>query len=396
MVSNTPYRRLLDAPPFALAAVVTVVAVVGSYGEAHPSSSVRPVFAGHALPHVPAAAFLLPASAALALMLRRSWPLLVAAFSAACVLAYTSFGYPNGAALVAPVVALYTLGVSHSPRRALGWGLAVAAALTAATAATSPFGPTGGGFPLVPVELLVALLAGLAVASRRDYLLAMHLHAQERQIDEERVRIARELHDSLAHTMATITVQASTAVHLAGERADPAVHALKTIKEASKDGLNDLRTILGVLRETNTMQTRQPLPTLAELRPLIERTKRAGVDTKVQVAGVAIALPTSTEAAAFRIIQESLANVIRHSGSSIAHVSIAYHPGSLEVEVRDSGTSRRPKPQPAGPGYGIRGMRERTTALGGRFEAGPHPEGGFCVRATLPLSACDVDLGERS
>jgi signal transduction histidine kinase len=192
--------------------------------------------------------------------------------------------------------------------------------------------------------------------------------------------------------MATINVQASVAAHLAGERADPAVEALKAIKAASREGLNDLRTILGVLRDRES--TRQPLPGLAELRSLVEQAEQAGVITTVEFSGAAVPLPTATDAAAFRIIQESLTNVIRHSGSSTARVSVTYHPRSLEIEVQDPGRGSA-RLEPSVPGYGIKGMRERAAALGGHLEAGPDPERGFRVRATLPIDTPAIALGDK-
>jgi len=215
------------------AIVIAVCTVFGSYGEAHPRQISDKLPASSAAAHMPAAALLLVAAASLVLAWRNRWPLAVFGVSVAAVTVFTAFGYENGAALIAPVVAIYTLATKETPRRAIEWAVLAAAVLLAVTSARNPFGATGGGFYLIPGMIGVACLGGIAVSSRRAYVSSIEERATQdaqRHIDEERLRIARDLHDVVAHTMATINVQAGTAAHVAAERPDVAVQALQTIK----------------------------------------------------------------------------------------------------------------------------------------------------------------------
>ncbi len=241
----------------ATAAVITVIAVVAAYGEAHPSTPGTYFTGPHHLPRTPDAALLLVFAASAVLAWRRRYPRLVLCASTAAVVAYTLPGYENGMALLLPAVAVGTLAADPSVTvlRATGWAVAVTAVLMAATAANNPLGPAGGGFFLIPATVAVALFAGIALASRRAYVDSERAQlarqaAQEAQrgIDEERLRIAREMHDVVAHTMATITVQASAATALLRDRPDQAAESLRAIRSASKDGLRELRAILDVLR----------------------------------------------------------------------------------------------------------------------------------------------------
>ena len=211
--------------------VITVIAVVAAYGEAHPSTPGTYFTGQHHLPHTPDAALLLVAAGGVVLAWRHRYPRLVLCASTAAVVGYTLPGYENGVALLLPAVAMGTLAADPSTTalRSSAWAVAVTAVLMAATASNNPLGQTGGGFFLIPANLAVALFAGIAVGSRRAYLDSERAQlarqaAQEAQrgIDEERVRIARELHDVVAHTMATITVQASAAATLLRDRPEQA------------------------------------------------------------------------------------------------------------------------------------------------------------------------------
>ena len=229
---NSPARDV------AFAVVVTVVLLAGSYGEAHPGSvSNRTQFPGHVAPHPPTAAYLLVVVACMALAGRRRWPVAVLVISTAAVTAWTLLGYVNGAVLLAPAIALYAVATRVSVRRAIVLGIATLAVLMTATAAKNPFGHiSGGGFYLIPALVAAPLFGGIAVANRRAYAASIQARAEDtaqRRIDEERLRIARELHDVVAHTMATINVQAGAAIHVAEERPGAAVDALRTIRGAS-------------------------------------------------------------------------------------------------------------------------------------------------------------------
>lgn len=203
--------------------------------------------------------------------------------------------------------------------------------------------------------------------------------------DSERLHIARELHDIVAHSFATINVQAGVAAHVAGDRPDQAVEALRAIKEISGEASRELRAILGVMRTTEP--TEIPLHGLARLNTLAATTTAAGLPTRVVVSGRARSLPPAVDRAIYRIAQESLTNALRHAGASSASVTVGFEPGRIVLEVLDDGPGpgqSHGEPEPGG-GHGIVGMRERALALGGELDAGFHPLGGFRVRASLPL-----------
>ena len=390
------------------ALVMTVVIVAGAYGEAHPANIGDKLPAGSAAAHTPAAAFVLVAVACLVLAGRYRWPVPVLTISTAAVTTYTALGYVNGAALLAPVVTLFAVATRVATRRAIACAAVTLAVLMAATAASNPVGgPTGGGFYLLPAMVAIACFGGIAIASRRAYVASIQARADQdarRRIDEERLRIARELHDVVAHTMATINVQAGVAVHVLTDRPDVAAEALQTIKTASKEGLRELRAILNVLRQADEADPIQPAPGLAQIATLIDGAQRAGLRTTLAVTGPERPLPAAVDLAAYRIIQESLTNVIRHAGPATAAVSLAYDEGELRIEVTDTGCGYAPaagshqagshhegnpenggeKSGAQGTGHGLTGMRERAASVGGTVDAGPSPAGGYRVAARLP------------
>jgi signal transduction histidine kinase len=204
-------------------------------------------------------------------------------------------------------------------------------------------------------------------------------------VDAERLHIARELHDIVAYSFATINMQAGVAAQLADDRPEQAAEALRAIQEISGEASRDLREMLGVLRTTRRAGT--PLHGLARLGNLAATTTGAGLPTRVVVSGQARSLPPAVDGAAYRIAQEALTNALRHAGQASAVVTLRYEPDRLVIEVVDGGQGPDPNPgEPApGSGHGITGMRERALALGGELDAGPHPAGGFRVRASLPV-----------
>jgi signal transduction histidine kinase len=226
--------------------------------------------------------------------------------------------------------------------------------------------------------------------------------AARRMAMEERLRIARELHDSLTHSISVICVQAGVAVHLARKRGEEAPPALLAIQEAGADAARELRTTLSVLRSDEEDGDSSGL---GQLEGLVARARAAGLPVTVTVTGAERALPPEVDQAAYRIVQEALTNVSRHAGGARASVHLHYTPESLSVQVDDDGAGTGNGPLPgavtgavtgagtgggsrsAGLGLGIIGMRERVTALGGRLHAGPCDTGGFRVRAELPARA---------
>jgi signal transduction histidine kinase len=391
------WRRFMPpARDAALALAVTVALLYGSYGEAHPSN---PGYfqGGHHLPHTPTPALILVAVACLALIWRRRWPVAVLAVSVAAATIYTLLGYVNGAVLVAPMLALYTVAAQTVVRQAVAYGLGTLAVLGSASIAVNPLGPFGGGVEILPFMVAVVVIAGIAVANRRAYVDSIRDRAEHdarRRLDEERLRIARELHDVVAHTMATINVQAGVAAHVLPTRPEVAAESLQAIKTASKEGLRELRAILNVLRQADDADPTQPAPGTAQLGDLIAGARRAGLETTLTVTGDPVPLPGALDLAAYRIIQESLTNTIRHAGPATAAVALSYAPDELRIDVTDTGRGRAVMVG-NGDGHGLAGMRERAAVVGGTIEAGRDPAGGFRVAARLPLNGTVTEQAEQ-
>jgi signal transduction histidine kinase len=215
--------------------------------------------------------------------------------------------------------------------------------------------------------------------------------AARRRAMEERLRIARELHDSLTHSISVIQVQAGVAVHLARKRGEDVPPALLAIQEAGADAVRELRATLGVLRNEEDGSG------LGQLDNLVARARAAGLPVTITVTGAERPLPPDVDQAAYRIVQEALTNVSRHAGHACASVHLHYTPETLSIQVDDDGkgpdistvtsTVTSTGTRPSGPGLGLVGMRERVSALGGRLSAGPRDGGGFGVRAELPARA---------
>ncbi|MGI9009206.1 MAG: sensor histidine kinase [Streptosporangiaceae bacterium] len=367
-----------------LMVALTVSLVLAAYGEAHPSNPAD-IPKDHPIPHTPDAALLLVAAAGVVLVWRHRYPLAVLAASTAAVAAYSLLGYVNGAALLLPQFALYAVALACGVWQASAAALVTLIVLMTGTAADNPFGPTGGGFYLIPAMIAAALFGGMAVSSRRAFVATITERADDdarRRIDEERLRIARELHDVVAHTMSTINVQAAAAAMVLTERPDAAAEALQTIRIASKEGLRELRAILNVLRQADEADPTSPAPGLAQLPVLVEGAAKAGLPVAVRTTGEPAALPAAVDLAAYRIIQESLTNVIRHAGPATATVSLGYEPDRLRIEIRDTGRGTPGGAHPRPGGHGLPGMRERAAAAGGELTAGPAGQGGgFAVTA---------------
>jgi signal transduction histidine kinase len=366
---------------------VTAVLVAGSYGEAHPNQpNDVAVFRSHPIPHMPAVALLLVVVACLVLAVKRHYPVTTLLVSTAAVVIYTALGFVNGAALLAPAIALFAVAQAVAWRRALALAALTLAALMASTGLANPFGsPTGGGFYLIPALIAAALFGGIAISNRRAYVTSIAERTEEeakRRVDDERLRIARELHDIVAHSMATISVQAGVAEHVLASNPAAAVDALHAIRLASKDGLRELRAILNVLRQADESDPAQPAPGLAQVDALVTGTCKAGLPTTLRQDGAAWPLPAGVDLAAYRIIQESLTNAIRHAGPASATVSLDYGDSALTIEVTDTG--RGPASGPAGGGHGLIGMHERAASAGGSLQAGAGPSGGYRVVAVLP------------
>ena len=236
--------------------------------------------------------------------------------------------------------------------------------------------------------LLVVAIAAEATRIRAERAAATRANRQieqRRQQSEERLRIARDLHDVIGHNISLINVQASMGLDLMDNQPEQARAALSAIKSASKEALEELRTMLTTLRHDDDAAPRSPAPGLDRLPELIELTRAAGLSVEVKVVGEAPPLPAATDLAAYRIIQESLTNVACHAGQARVTVRVTYDDADVQVEIDDDGTVPSGGTAAIGTGSGIAGMRERATALGGDLSAGFRSGGGFRVSARLPV-----------
>lgn len=336
-----------------------------------------------------AAGIVLLGLGAAALPFRHRFPVGVLAFVLGTTLAYWSLGYPKGPIFLALLIALFQAVLTGHRRAAI-------ASLAIGFIGFPWLGYVIGREP-VPhwgevaglAAWLIALLAITElVRSRRDRVREMaRTHAEElrRHTTDERLRIARDLHDAVAHSMSLINIQAGVALHLMDNEPEQARGALTTIKQASKEALVELRSILGVLRQVDEDAPRAPTPSLDRLADLVANAEASGIDVSVHVDGDLGHLSRNTDLAAFRIIQESLTNVARHSDIPTAVVRIRAGDGALTLEILDEGSGTHAGRELPGGGNGIAGMRERAASVGGHLEAGPRPGRGFAVRAELPL-----------
>ncbi|WBB72317.1 sensor histidine kinase [Micromonospora sp. WMMD1128] len=320
--------------------------------------------------------------AALAVTVRRRWPLPTLAVVAAVTTAYLMLGQPYGPILLAFLVAVYTVAAHRPVRVAAVAGAVVLAALLAyVLVGVRPPGPVG----LMPVAawVVVPFAVGVTVRLSREAAARSRTDEARRLADAERLRVAREVHDVVGHGLAAIHLQAEVALHLLARRPEQAEVALTAISRTSKEALDELRVTLTVVRREEPADERAPVPGLGQLPQLRERLAGAGVPVTVETTGAPRPLPVAVDLAAYRVAQEALTNVLRHAGPATATVRVGYAPGELTVEVTDTG--RGPVARPDRPtGSGLAGMRERVTALGGTFTAGPAPPAGFRVYATLP------------
>ncbi|WP_329584911.1 histidine kinase [Kitasatospora sp. NBC_01250] len=373
--------------PVRSSALVALLQLVGTAGEWRHQASGR----------VPLDAFgyLLLVAGPVLLVLRRRRPVAVVAGTAAVTLVYLAAGYPYGPVFASFVVA-YCVAVWSGHRRAAVLSLLALYGGHLLLAFAVPHGwlrgagAGGGGWPEFGLGLVALLLAAVAelLRIRHEQAAARHAARQaaaRRRADEERLRMARELHDILAHSISLIHLQAGVALELIDDRPEQARAALVTIKAASKEALGEVRQVLGTLRGPGDAAPRRPAPGLDRLTELTEQAAHAGLTVTVRTVGGPRELPAGVGLAAFRVVQEALTNVIRHSAARRAEVLLDWsEPDALTVQVDDPGPAAAPEAgEPAGGGNGLAGMRERAAALGGTLTAGPR-EGGFRVRALLP------------
>jgi signal transduction histidine kinase len=323
-------------------------------------------------------AYAMVAAMAVALLLRRSRPVAALVAIGALYLAYHVSRYPGGAPAVAVWVGLYSVAVA--PRRRLG--LIVAAVLIVldlqGRMVVAGLGPLDSTLDGSTGLFIAALLLGEVVRGRRvrlALLAAERDRTEEQRVMQERVRIARELHDLSAHTLAVVSVQAGVAAEVIDDDPAQARTALEAVGRAAREAMGELRAAVGVLRDGARLPAAEPPA------PTLDRLSEIAADTGAVLVceGTRRPLPRAIEATAYRILQEAVANAVRHSGARRIEMRVGYQPDGLSLAVVDDGCGGE-----AVPGNGLRGMVERARGLGGWLRAGPGERGGFQVRAWLP------------
>jgi len=331
-----------------------------------------------------------------ALLLRRQYPRVALTVAVGCGVLYAVLGYELNPVLMSPVVvALFTVAV-RTDRRTAG----VCAVATAVVLSGSAMAFSDGSW-LEPQKLSVLAWSGMAAAlgdavrSRRAYIAAIEERAERaertreeearRRVAEDRIRIARELHDVVAHHIALINAQAGIAVHLADELPPLVQAALENIRDTSHEALQELKATVGLLRQSeDPAAPLEPAPGIAQLPELLASFARSGLEVRLDETGQVRALPPAVDLTAYRIVQESLTNVSKHAGVPTARVQLYFGDEQLAIRVEDDGRSAPMRPY-TGTGHGLTGMRERAAVVGGALTAGRDPWGGFRVAADLPL-----------
>ncbi len=331
------------------------------------------------------------------LALRRRYPVTVLVVVTAASVVYVLRDYTENGLPVIALIALYTVASLTSRRE---WGTAVAV-ITVLLLAVTLFnredlsvGDLAGNVAIFGI----AAVFGDSVRTRRAYTRQLELRAADlernqeaeaqRAVAEERLRIARELHDVVAHAMSVVAVQSGVGAHVIDSDPAEAKRILENVKVSSRAALNEMRRLLGVLREEDGARgTLTPAAGLESVNELAEGLRRAGVPVSVRVEGVRPAVPPGLDLTAYRIVQEALTNVLKHAGPATVAVTIDYHPDSVCIDVADNGrgASTAPADGQSGDGHGLLGMRERVAVFGGRLDAGSRAGGGFRVTATLPF-----------
>jgi signal transduction histidine kinase len=339
----------------------------------------------------------LSAASCLALFRRRRHPVPVLAVVTALTLAVGAAGYLLTALLMGPLMtALYSVGLRAGRTVSRNAALLVTAALVLTTLFLGPQGhPVMLGVVNPAALVLLSTLLGSYVAVRRAYA-AERVRQEEqaredearRRVVQERIRIARELHDVVAHHLALANAQAGTAVHLYHSHPAETYEMLTALSETTAAALRELKATVGVLRQDGGAETeddRAPAPGLSRLPDLTAACATAGLDVAVTVEGEPQPLSPGTDLTAFRIVQEALTNITKHAGTRRADLRLAYLAHALTLTITNDTQEPPAAVEPAGRGFGLIGMRERAQSVGGTLTAGPRPGGGFQVTCTLPL-----------
>jgi signal transduction histidine kinase len=386
---------------FVFAADVLIAVICFGFADSALSDSNRVHFAGHNATEL----FLLSVAISAPLILRTSFPLTSWSTSAvALILAHLLL--PPDTGYLAPGVVIYALCLYAVAVRCQPWVVIGAGLVTV-------FGGIllqGQSAAIAIIVAAIPVLVGVIVRSRRgsreQLEVAERRHEGERALLQERQRIARELHDVVAHHMSVIAIQAEAGPYKAADPPPELVESFAEIRASALSGLNELRRVLGVLR--SDQPDTAPQPGLEDLPGLVESARTGGVTVTTGVTGTPRPLPDGVDLSAYRIVQEALSNAMRHAPGSTVQVKLFYGVAALVIEVRNSGGPNGAATAPVPPeqgqgrpgrgtwtglggGHGIIGMRERATMLGGHLEAGPTPSGEFLVTASLPVGERDED-----
>jgi signal transduction histidine kinase len=284
------------------------------------------------------------------------------------------------------LVSLYSIGAYTTGWRAwIGGGAVVLVAVTALV--EDPEGVYLGGVLFFTLLFGAPWLAGKVVQRRRTSEASMRRErdAAAAAIIEERARIARELHDVVAHAISVIVLQARGGRRLLDVEPEETRGALDTIEHTGQQALVEMRRLVGLLRESDKELTLAPQPTLAQLDHLVTQVRAAGLPVEVSIEGSPVELPPGVDLSAYRIVQEALTNALKHAGPARARVTLRYGIDGLDVDVADDGVGAGNEGN--GAGYGLAGIRERVSVVGGELDAGPRPDGGFAVHARLPYAS---------
>lgn len=343
-----------------------------------------------------AAPYVLAALAFLPLAFRRTSPWSAAGLTGGAALVYSLAHNPPAFVTLGPMIAIYTAAAQARTRRVgilavLVVGLVAAVVMFALSSSVRWVADSVGAFVL----LAAAALLGEAARNRREYIEQVEQRALEaertreeealRRVDEERIRIAREVHDIVAHSLSIVTVQAGAAAALLPDQPERARESIENVRATGKQALSELRSMLEVLRTGEGDAPLEPSADLTHVARLIEPLRDTGLHVDLDVTGHLASVPAFASVSAYRIVQEALTNIVRHAEATSARVGIVVADTELSLEVSDDGTGADVD-SPKNGGHGIRGMRERVEALGGAFEAGAAAGGrGFRISARIPL-----------
>jgi signal transduction histidine kinase len=377
-----PY--LADALLVAMVGLIEVASTLAARAEA----TERPTDSG---------TWILLAMATIPLIWRRRYTVVVLWIVVLTTVTFWMLDYPADSTGLASLIAVYSLGAHTDRPRSLYhfWGVFTITTITVVTGIVAD----GENVPIAAlpsntIMMATAWILGDNMRTRRQYLKELEEKAARTEaqraaeakqaVSEERTRIARELHDVVAHSMSVMVVQAGAARRILGQDPEQAADALAAIESTGRESLAEMRRVLGVLRSDDDLAELAPAPSLDDFDRLLRQFDEAGLPVELDVAGEARPLTPGLEMSAYRVVQESLTNSLKHAGPARAEVKLDYQDDALVVQVSDDG---RGAAAPAGKGQGLIGMRERVEAFGGSLDAGPKAGGGYAVIACFPIGA---------